>query len=258
MFDINIETKQKLDFFVDKYNRSNFIEKDPISLPHQFSKKEDIEVIGLLVATISWGNRNSILKSAYKMVELMNNQPYDFIMNYKESDLAIVNKFKHRTFNGFDFHFFTLRIKEIYLYHNGLESVFTNGFAKENEAAKAITHFRNIFIPEDFAEIRTSKHIANPLKGSASKRLNMFLRWMVRKDNNGVDFGIWNKIPTSKLSCPLDVHSGRSARDYKLLFRKQNDLKAVNELDYSLRKLDMNDPVKYDYALFGMGIENKL
>ena len=189
------------------------------------------------------------------MVDLMNKQPYEFIMNYKESDLAIINNFNHRTFNGFDFHFFTLRIKEIYQNHNGLESVFTNGFAKENEAAQAITHFRNIFIPTDFAKIRTSKHIANPLKGSAAKRLNMFLRWMVRKDNKGVDFGIWNKIPSSKLSCPLDVHSGRSARDNKLLFRIQNDLKAVNELDYSLRKLDINDPVKYDFALFGMGIE---
>ena len=255
MFDIEI--KEKLDYFVVKYNQSNFIEKDPISIPHLFSKKEDIEVIGLLVASISWGNRNSIIKSANKILQLMNHKPFDFMMNYQETDLNKVAEFKHRTFNGFDFHFFILRLKEIYSNHNGLESVFTKGFTNETQSANAISYFRNIFIPNEFISIRTNKHIANPLKGSAAKRLNMFLRWMVRDDQNNVDFGIWKNISPSKLSCPLDVHSGRTARKYHLLSRQQNDLKAVNELDISLRKLDQKDPVKYDFALFGMGVEKE-
>ena len=255
MFDIQI--KEKLDYFVVKYNQSNFIEKDPISIPHLFSKKEDIEVISLLVATISWGNRSSIIKSATKMLKLMNHQPFDFIMNYKETDFNKISELKHRTFNGFDFHFFILQLKNIYTNHNGLENVFTKGFSNKNESAQAISYFRNIFIPDELSSIRTSKHIANPLKGSASKRLNMFLRWMVRNDDNNVDFGIWKNISPSKLSCPLDVHSGTTARSHHLLTRKQNDLKAVNELDISLRKLDQSDPVKYDFALFGMGIEKE-
>lgn len=255
MFDLEI--KQRLDYFVVKYNQSNFIERDPISIPHLFSKKEDIEIIGLLVATISWGNRNSIIKSANKMLQLINHQPFEFVMNYKECDYNNIAEFKHRTFNGFDLHFFLLRLKDIYTNHNGLESIFTKGFSNKNESAQAISYFRNIFIPNQFSTVRTSKHIANPLKGSASKRLNMFLRWMVRNDKNNVDFGLWKNISSSKLSCPLDVHSGRTARTHFLLNRKQNDLKAVNELDLSLRLLDKEDPVKYDFALFGMGIEKQ-
>lgn len=251
------DIKEKLDFFVEKYNTSNFIANDPISIAHKFSKKEDIEIIGLIIATISWGNRTSIIKNGNHLVTLMGNNPYEFAMNYKEKEINHLKAFKHRTFNHFDLHYFILRIQDIYLNKGGLEKIFNEGFQVNKTAEQAINHFRNQFIPKDFKKIRTQKHVANPLKGSAAKRLNMYLRWMVREDNNGVDFGLWKNISPSYLSCPLDVHSGRTARKYNLLKRKQNDLKAVKELDASLAFLDPKDPVKYDFALFGMSIENE-
>ena len=252
---INNSIKDELDYFVDKYNTVEFIQNDPISIPHQFSSKKDIEIISILVSTIAWGNRLSIVKSGLKLIEIMNGEPYKFISKYCEKDLDILGDFKHRTFNSFDLHFYLLRLKYIYEKWNGIENVFKKGFSIDGSAASAISFYRKVVISEEFTGIRTSKHIANPANGSAAKRLNMFLRWMVRKDNRGVDFGLWKTIPASILSCPLDVHSGRSARKYGLIKRKFNDIKAVNELDGSLRHLDPKDPVKYDFALFGIGVE---
>ncbi|MEZ4793476.1 MAG: TIGR02757 family protein [Gelidibacter sp.] len=249
-------TKQQIKDFLDakaeQYNHLSFIESDPIQVPHLFSKKEDIEIAAFLTATISWGNRKSIINSAKRMMELLNHTPYEFVMQHQEDDLETLLPFVHRTFNGEDFIQFIKSLKHIYKNHNGLESV----FAKHSEAfsmQKAIHQFKNCFF--EIAHLpRTQKHISDPLKNSAAKRTNMFLRWMVRKDGNGVDFGIWNSLSPAQLSCPLDVHSGNVARKLGLLLRKQNDGKALAELDAALRKLDRSDPVKYDFALFGLGV----
>ncbi len=250
-----MELKELRDFLEEKviqYNQPSFIETDPIQIPHQFSKKEDIEIIGFLTATIAWGNRKMIIKNGQRMVELLEHSPYDFICNHQEKDLEPFDKFVHRTFNNIDFKYFIKALQHIYKNHGGLETVFTQN-ATANSMQPAITAFKNIFFELPHQQ-RTEKHISNPQKGSAGKRINMFLRWMVRKDLAGVDFGIWQKIPTSILSCPLDVHSGNVARKLGLLTRKQNDAKALQELDTNLRKLDPKDPVKYDYALFGLGV----
>lgn len=245
-----IELKEFLDEKVELYNNKNFIESDPIQIPHLFSLKEDIEIAGFFTATIAWGNRKMIINNAKKMVELMGNSPYDFVIHHSESDLKPLEKFVHRTFNGTDFISFIRSLQHIYQSHNGLEAV----FSKENpNLQQTISEFKSLFfeIPH---EIRTEKHISDPLNGSAAKRINMYLRWMVRNDNKGVDFGIWNSITPAALSCPLDVHSGNVARKLGLLTRKQNDAKALAELDKTLRELDPNDPVKYDFALFGLGV----
>ena len=254
----NTDLKALMDEKVHQFNHPNFIENDPISIPHSFSKKQDIEISGLLTATIAWGNRKSIINSALKMMTIFNNSPHEFVMNYKENDFNHVRDFKHRTFNGFDLHYFILSLQNIYLNNGGLEKVFENGFKESGTALESIENFRNIFLFKEKMDVRTKKHVSSPNNGSAAKRINMFLRWMVRKDNKGVDFGIWKNISPSKLSCPLDVHSGNSARKTGLLHRTQNDWKAVTELDSSLRLLDQDDPVKYDFALFGMGIEKTL
>ncbi|RKS53264.1 uncharacterized protein (TIGR02757 family) [Gillisia mitskevichiae] len=249
------ELKEFLDSKVIQYNNFNFIESDPISIPHKFTQKEDIEIAGFLAATIAWGNRKSILKNANKMMDHLGNSPYDFIINHSVSHLEPLDNFVHRTFNALDFKSFIKGLKNIYLNHGGLEAVFsapsTNGSLQKN-----ISEFKAVFFEIDHLP-RTEKHVSDPLKGSAAKRINMFLRWMIRKDNAGVDFGIWKNISPSLLSCPLDVHSGNVARKLGLLSRKQNDAKAVYELDLSLRKMDKEDPVKYDFALFGLGVFEK-
>jgi uncharacterized protein (TIGR02757 family) len=246
----------KLDQLVEIYNNKRFIEQDPISIPHKFTKKLDIEVIGFLIATLSWGNRKSIINSGEKLISIMENSPYKFVMNYKEEDFSKLD-FKHRTFNSFDLHFFFLRLKYLLGKYKSLENVFFKGFQNETNSLYAIDNFRSEFLGDYQNEIRTKKHVANPKNGSAAKRINMFLRWMVRNDNNGVDFGLWEKISPSKLSCPLDVHSGNSARKMGLIKRTQNDWKTVDELDKVLRTLDPIDPAKYDFALFGWGIDQK-
>lgn len=246
------DLKEFLDTKVDQYNHPSFIDSDPIQIPHQFSLKEDIEISGFLTATIAWGNRKSIINNANKMMRLLDQSPHDFIMNHSESDLKRLLPFVHRTFNGYDFIQFIKSIKHIYTNHNGLEAVFSN-IPKGQDMQYAIHNFKSVFFEIDHLD-RTKKHVSDPLKNSAAKRINMYLRWMVRQDHNGVDFGIWNSISPSLLSCPLDVHSGNVARKLKLLKRKQNDGKALAELDLSLRKLDANDPVKYDFALFGLGV----
>jgi uncharacterized protein (TIGR02757 family) len=235
---------------VDQYNRLSFIEHDPISIPHRFDRKEDIEIAGFLTAIISWGNRASILKSADCMMNRMGHSPYEFILNAKRGDAFTKNQSIHRTFNEEDFWFFTLALRRIYNFEFGLEMVFTKGFDLGG-SFEALKHFRTVFM--NSKTHRASKHIADVARNSSAKRLNMFLRWMVRRDERGVDFGIWKGISPSKLSIPLDVHSGNTARQLGLLTRQQNDWKAVVELDESLRKFDAVDPVKYDYALFSLG-----
>lgn len=251
----NSELRSFLDEKVDLYNNPNFIDSDPIQIPHQFSNKEDIEIAAFLSATIAWGNRKMIINNAQKMMVLMGNSPYDFVMNHQEYHLEKLENFVHRTFNSQDFTTFIKGLQNIYANHNGLESVFSKNI-EENSMQKSISEFKKIFFEIDHQN-RTQKHISDPINNSAAKRINMFLRWMVRNDNKGVDFGLWKSIPMAALSCPLDVHSGNVARKLNLLTRKQNDAKALFELDSNLRNLDSKDPVKYDFALFGLGVFEK-
>ena len=249
------ELKEFLDEKVELYNNPNFIESDPIQIPHSFSLKEDIEISGFLASTIAWGNRKMIINNSKKMMDLMGNAPYDFVMSHNENDLERLESFVHRTFNGQDFTGFVKSLKNIYVNHGGLESLFTEHQAPDS-MQNAITDFKRIFFEIEHLT-RTEKHVSDPSKNSSSKRLNMWLRWNCRQDNKGVDLGIWKNISPSKLSCPLDVHSGNVARKLGLLTRKQNDAKALEELDRNLRLLDKNDPVKYDFALFGLGVFEK-
>lgn len=246
------ELKSFLDEKVEIYNNPNFIESDPIQIPHLFSLKEDIEIAGFLMATIAWGNRKSIINNGKRLMDIMGHSPYDFVMSYSESDSDLLSNFVHRTFNSEDLFYFFKSLQNIYKNHDGLENIFSK-HAETHSIQESIHHFKKIFFELDHLP-RTEKHVSDPLKNSAAKRINMFLRWMVRNDNAGVDFGLWKSISSSLLSCPLDVHSGNVARKLKLLNRKQNDAKAVNELDAALRKLDPKDPVKYDFALFGLGV----
>ncbi|WP_026715140.1 TIGR02757 family protein [Flavobacterium daejeonense] len=246
------ELKDFLDEKVLQYNTLDFIESDPVQIPHLFTQKEDIEIAGFLSATIAWGNRKMIIKNSHRMMDLIGNSPYDFVMSHSESNLDQLGSFVHRTFNGQDFIGFIQSLQNIYKNHDGLEAVFAKN-QEEISMQKSISEFKKIFFEIPHLS-RTQKHISNPLNNSAAKRINMYLRWMCRQDNNGVDLGIWKSIAPSKLSCPLDVHSGNVARKLGLLLRKQNDGKALLELDTKLRELDSNDPVKYDFALFGLGV----
>lgn len=238
------------------YNTPGFIENDPVQIPHRFSRKEDIEISGFLTAAIAWGNRTSIIKSASRILELMGNAPYEYVMSHKDSQLKHMEGFVHRTFNSTDLITFISALKFLYLERGGLESVFTMHQTSDS-LQPAIHQFKKEFFKVPHLE-RTKKHLPDPFKGSAAKRINMYLRWMVRKDHTGVDFGLWKDIPPSSLSCPLDVHTGRVARRLGLLKRKLNDSKAVQELDHSLRSFDPQDPVKYDFALFGLGLFERI
>jgi len=246
------ELKDFLEAKVLAYNNPSFIESDPIQIPHKFTLKEDIEISGFLTATIAWGKRQMIINNANKIMNLMGNSPFDFVMSHEPSDLTKIKGSLHRTFNAVDFMCFIKSLKNIYKNHNGLESVFAKN-ANSNSLQPAIHEFKKIFFEVEHPG-RTQKHVSDPLKNSAAKRINMYLRWMVRNDNKGVDFGIWKSISPSQLSCPLDVHSGNVARKLGLLKRKQNDAKALFELDTELKKMDAIDPVKYDFALFGLGV----
>lgn len=250
-----LELKDFLDEKANLYNNPSFIETDPIQIPHRFSQKQDIEIAAFLTATIAWGNRKMIINNAQKLMQFLGNSPYDFVMCHKSNQLQMLNTFTHRTFNGGDAQTFIKALQHIYKNHNGLEAVFSSN-QTDNSLQSSITQFKELFFQVSH-QPRTQKHISNPLQNSAAKRINMFLRWMVRNDNRGVDFGIWETISPSKLSCPLDVHSGNVARKLGLLSRNQNDAKALNELDENLRKMDKDDPVKYDFALFGLGVFEK-
>lgn len=249
------DIKEFLEEKVAQYNHSGFIESDPIAIPHCFERKEDIEISGFLTASIAWGNRKMIVQNSYKLMDLMGNSPYDFVMNHRASDLEQLTGFVHRTFNHTDLVYFIKALKNIYVFNGGLETVFAESVT-ETSTQPAISRFKELFFSLPYPE-RTTKHVSDPANGSAAKRINMFLRWMVRKDGGGVDFGLWKSISPSQLSCPLDLHSGNVARKLGLLTRTQNDAKALAELDFNLRQMDRKDPVKYDFALFGLGIFEK-
>lgn len=241
------ELKTLLDKRYEEFATADFIKDDPIQIPHLFTAREDIEISGFLTSVIAWGNRKMIINNAKRFMQLMDNSPYDFIMNYQESDLKKMDSAVHRTFNGEDLRFFIRSLNKIYTNHGGMESV----FSKYSEMDKNLMNVYSVLFEIDH-EKRSERHISDIRKGSAAKRLNMFLRWMVRNDK--VDFGLWTKIKTSSLYIPLDVHCGRVARDLGLLTRNQNDWKSVIELTENLRKFDASDPIKYDFALFGFGV----
>lgn len=250
--------KQELFEFLEEkakiFERKDFIEHDPISIPHQFSRKEDIEIIAFIVATISWGNRKSIITNGKRLVDIMGESPYDFVMNAGVSRASTASlkkiKFVHRTFNDLDLQQFILSLKKIYE-KGGLENSF-----KGKNVQERIIQFRNEFTSH-FVESRTMKHVSDPAANSSAKRINMFLRWMVRSDRRKVDFGIWKSISPAELMLPLDVHTGNVGRKLGLLKREQNDWKAVEEITENLRQLDKKDPIKYDFALFGLGAVEK-
>lgn len=255
--EVGLDQKIKLllDEKADFYNKSWFIEQDPVSIPHLFTRKEDCEISGFLTATLSWGQRAMILKKSRWLMERMDMQPYAFVTSAGDRELQQLSLFVYRTFNGIDCQYFVSALREIYLHHGGLETVFTNAFVKEKSVFQALLAFRTLFLsfsPMD----RTGKHVANVMKGSSAKRLNMFLRWMVRTDGI-VDLGLWRQMNAAQLMIPLDVHVGRVARQLGLLNRSQDDWKAVEELTLRLRSFRPEDPSYYDYALFGMGVFEK-
>lgn len=247
------ELKAFLDENHDRFNNKAFIANDPIAIPHRFSKKEDIEIAGFFAASIAWGNRKSILTNAQNLMQRMDEAPFDFVVSHSEADLKRLNKFVHRTFNASDCRFFVQSLKTIYLHHGGLESAFGKG----NNLKEKIYNFRQTFLQTEHAA-RAEKHISNPMKKSSAKRLCMYLRWMVRRDKRGVDFGLWQNIAPADLCLPLDVHTGNVGRALGLLKRRQNDWEAVEEITKRLRQLDAQDPVKYDFALFGLGVSGLL
>ena len=250
-----LELGEFLNEKVIEYETRDFITYDPISIPHMFSDSKDIEIAGFLAATIAWGNRKSILKNANRLVERMDNSPYDFVMNFEKSDEKVFEGFCHRTFQPEDAVYFMGALRRIVKEYGSLENLIASHWQESgspNNVNGALSNFHAVFFDSVHVD-RTRKHVANPSKGSAAKRLNMYLRWMVRSSKNGVDLGIWDKIPTRVLSIPLDVHTSNVGRSLGLLSRKQNDWKAVAELDAALREYDPVDPVKFDFALFGLG-----
>jgi uncharacterized protein (TIGR02757 family) len=285
MFDL----KAFLDDKVEQYNRPDFIELDPISIPHRFTKKEDIEIIGFFAAILAWGQRKTILNKCADLIERMDGSPYDYIINHQEEDLKSLVGFKHRTFNDTDLLYFVSFFKYHYSHYSSLEEAFIPK-AKHSEFREefldfqvaesmelssstcflqdlrhkplvvedALNHFRSYFFSLEDYPLRTRKHVSSPLQKSTCKRLNMFLRWMVRKDDKGVDFGIWKRFSSSALICPCDVHVDRVARKLGLISRKQTDWLTAIELTENLRHLDPEDPVKYDFALFGLGVEKEM
>lgn len=240
------ELREYLDFKSEQYNTRAFIESDPIQLPHRFSKKEDIEIVSFLVSTIAWGQRGTIIKNGERLIDIMENDPQNFILSYTSRKLEFV----HRTFNAVDLDFFFRSLRNIYE-NGGLEKAFSPHAEIEGIKGR-IVHFRERFLETEH-DARSIKHISNPIKGSAAKRINMFLRWMVRDDKQSVDFGIWKSIPMSELYIPLDVHTSKHGRNLGLIQRKQDDWKALEELMAHLREFDPVDPAKYDFALFGIG-----
>jgi uncharacterized protein (TIGR02757 family) len=240
------------------YNQPSFISADPVSIPHRFSKLQDVEIAGFFAAIFAWGNRTTIINKTTELLQLMDNAPHDFVLNAGADELNRFENFKHRTFNTTDLLYCVEFFKHHYTNNNSLQTAFTKWMHTDDEDVEnALTGFHHYFFSLPYIPERTRKHIAAPQKNSSCKRLNMFLRWMVRQDNCGVDFGIWKNIQPSQLICPLDVHVARVARNLGLLQRTQNDWQAAQELTANLRKLDEQDPVKYDFALFGLGVMEK-
>ena len=254
-------TRQKLFELLEEkvsfYNHPRFIETDPISIPHLFTRKEDIEIAGFLSATLSWGQRVTIINKGRELMHRMGNSPYQFISSASAGEIAAFSNFVHRTFQGDDCMSFLHSLQQIYLEQGGLEKAFLSGYQARHSIQNSISGFRELFFSYPHLH-RTRKHLPDPASGSAAKRINMFLRWMVRNDSKKVDFGIWKDFNPSDLMCPLDLHSGKVARELGLLQRKNDDWRAVEELTLNLRSFDPVDPVKYDFALFGSGVnENK-
>jgi uncharacterized protein (TIGR02757 family) len=239
-----------------QYNNPSFISNDPVSIPHSFTDNNDREISGFMTAAIAWGRRDLILRSSRLLLELMENAPFEFTMNASESELSRLSRFVHRTFNGIDCVYFIRGLRHIYSACESMEEIMIQGMRETGSLKEGLYHLRNVFFSLPHAT-RNEKHFADVMGGAAGKRLNMFLRWMVRKDNHGVDFGIWNRIDPASLYIPLDLHSGNTARRLGLLTRKMNDWKAVVELTDVLREFDPSDPVKYDFALFGLGVNEK-
>ncbi|MDR3227701.1 MAG: TIGR02757 family protein [Prevotellaceae bacterium] len=240
----------------NKYNNIDFIESDPISIPHNFSARENIEISGFFAATIAWGNRKAIVKSAMKMMEYMDNQPYEFVTAASENELQHLSAFVYRTFNGRDFISFVRALRRLCAKFGSIGNFFEKEYLKTNDIRIVLSRFREQFFCIEH-EKHCEKHLSSIAKGAACKRLNMYLRWMVRNDNRGVDFGLWKQIPMSALYLPLDVHSGNMGRTFGLLTRKQNDWRAVEEITQNLRNIDANDPVRFDFSLFGAGVNQK-
>lgn len=247
--------KDLLEAKVEEYNRPNFIPSDPISIPHLFTQKQDIEIAGLFAAVFAWGNRTIIIKKSKELMQLMDMQPYDFIMNHSEEDLKKLLSFKHRTFNTTDLLYFIDFLQQHYQKFDSLENAFAS--AKNTTAEQALNHFYANFINSEYFPTRTAKHIASPSKKSHCKRLNMFLRWMVRSDDKGVDFGIWKNIRPRDLVIPIDLHVARIANELGLMKEEPLNWQTALALTNKLKKFDPEDPVKYDFALFGMGINRK-
>jgi uncharacterized protein (TIGR02757 family) len=264
-----LKNKKDLRDFLEKnvqvYNDPAFIPADPISVPHRFSKKQDVEIAGLFSAVFSWGNQTTIIRKSNELMNLMDDAPYDFILNHKSRDLKRLLDFKHRTFNSTDLLYFIHFLKHHYSKSDSLEAAFFPDTSKsrniegaESEIIKlALSTFYNRFFSLNDVPDRTRKHISSPEKNSTCKRLNMYLRWMVRSDSKAVDFGIWKKIKSADLICPVDVHVARVARKFGLISRKQTDWETAMELTRVLRSMDPADPVKYDFALFGLGVMDK-
>lgn len=254
------DTPENIQSFLDQkvlsFNHTSFIETDPIQVPALFTTKENIEIAGFLAATLAWGQRPTIIRNARWLIAHMGNNPIEFLQRVTEDDWIVFSDFKHRTFNGTDCIYFLKALRNIYQNHGGLEQVFTDGYSIDRTVFSALVHFRKIFFELEH-EHRTEKHVSDVEKGAAAKRLNMFLRWMIRTDRSGVDFGLWKRIPASALMLPLDVHTGNVARKLGLLTRTQNDWRAVEEITARLREFDPMDPIKYDFALFGLGVFEK-
>lgn len=257
MNDINT-LKNFLDRKVEEYNQPSFLDKDPISIPHRFTAKQDIEIAGFFAAILAWGNRTTIIKKCTELMDLMDNAPYSFCKSPSAPSLKKIMHFKHRTFNGTDILYFIEFLRYHYSSHTSLEGAFTDGFNREEKTVEnALAYFHEYFFSLPDSPERTRKHIATPLKMSTCKRINMFLRWMVRNDKTGVDFGLWQNILPAQLICPVDVHVARVAKKLKLIKRKQTDWLTAVELTECLQKFDPLDPVKYDFALFGLGVTEK-
>jgi uncharacterized protein (TIGR02757 family) len=257
----NFHLKPLLDEYVERFNRADFISDDPISIPHRFSKRQDIEITAFWTAILAWGQRKTIINSANRLFEYMDNAPYDFIKNHQEVDRKRFEQFKHRTFQPIDALYFLESLQQFYQKNDSLETAFSRHLSTQTDAKEnistALIGFHNDFFDNPLAPHRTRKHVATPLSKSTCKRLCMFLRWMVRRDNCGVDFGIWQNIKPSQLLMPLDVHVERHARRLGFLERPQTDWQTVLELTEQMKQFDPDDPVKYDFALFGMGIAEK-
>ena len=250
------ELKQYLDQSYLRYNNPSFIDNDPISIPHRFTKLQDIEISGFWVAMLAWGQRKTIINKGQELMQLMDNAPYDFVRNCSDMDLKNLTRFKHRTFNSTDALYFVDFFRRFYQKNHSLEDAFFPSTVDFKGMKEALINFHHLFFDSQYAPNRTRKHIATPQRNSACKRINMFLRWMVRKDQLGVDFGLWRRIKPRDLICPCDVHVERTARQLGLVTRKQTDWRMAEELTENLKRFDTEDPVKYDFALFGLSILN--